>query len=231
VPVEYLIGDSLIAALTGAINLEKATPSGAVSHVEFHESEETTHFSIVDKNGLAVSNTTTLNGSYGSCFVAAGTGILLNNEMDDFSIKPGVPNMYGLLGSEANAIAPGKRMLSSMTPTIVTHGDSLCWVLGTPGGGTIITSVTQVIVNLIDFKMTLTEAVNAPRFHHQWWPDEIQIERGSFSPQLQAALKARGYVISERGKIGDVNAIAVDRGTGKLIGVPDRRRESAAVCY
>lgn len=231
VPVEFLIGDSLIAAMAGAIGLAKATPSREVSHVELHESEETTHYSIVDKNGLAVANTTTLNGSYGSCFVAAGTGILLNNEMDDFSIKPGVPNMFGLVGSQANAIAPGKRMLSSMTPTIVTHGDSLYWVIGTPGGGTIITSVAQVIINLVDFKMSLAEAINAPRFHHQWWPDEIQIERGSFSPQLKAALKARGYVITERGKIGDVNAVAVDRVTGVLIGVPDRRRESAAVCY
>ncbi len=230
-PVELLTGDSLIAVLAAEISLEKATPSRNVNHVVFQESEETTHYSIVDKNGLAVSNTTTLNGSYGACFVAAGTGILLNNEMDDFSIKPGVPNMYGLLGSEANAIAPGKRMLSSMTPTIVTHGDSLYWVIGTPGGGTIITSVAQVIVNLIDFKMPLTEAVNAPRFHHQWWPDEIQSEREAFSPDLKEQLAARGYIIIERGKIGDVNAIAVDNLNGKITGVPDGRRESAAVCY
>lgn len=235
VPVDFLISNDVIKLMVADINLEQATPSCYINHVSgispFLESEQTTHFSIVDKDGMAVANTTTLNSGYGSCLVAEGTGVLLNNEMDDFSIKPGYPNIYGLVGAEANAIEPNKRMLSSMTPTIVSRNDSLMWILGTPGGATIITSVAQVIVNLIDFNMTLTEAVDMPRFHHQWLPDKLFVEKYSISADLKAILIERGYDILERNAIGDVNAIAVDWENDFYIGVPDKRRQSAACAY
>ncbi|MFP4549077.1 MAG: gamma-glutamyltransferase, partial [Fidelibacterota bacterium] len=175
----YLLSDRLNDSLATEIKYNTAGKSPAINPVFIDESEQTTHFSIIDKNGLAVANTTTLNSSYGSAFVVEGTGILMNNEMDDFSIKPGEPNQYGLLGSEANSVQPGKKMLSAMTPTIVTKNDSLKYILGTPGGSTIITTVTQAIVNLVDFKMDIRQAVHAPRFHHQWFPDKIYFERYS----------------------------------------------------
>jgi gamma-glutamyltranspeptidase/glutathione hydrolase len=228
VPVDFLISDSLAKAIAGEIDLTQATASAAVSHSVYPESEETTHFSVVDREGWAVSVTTTLNGSYGSGFVAGTTGVLLNNEMDDFSIKPGVPNMFGLIGAEANSIQPQKRMLSSMTPTIVTRNDSLMWVLGSPGGGTIITSIAQVLMNLIDYGMSLDQAVNAPRFHHQWLPDVVFIEKYGFSPDLVTILEQKGYSFKLRSDIGDVNAIEIDWEKGYFIGVPDKRRQSAA---
>jgi len=231
VPLEFLIGDSLIRAMANEIDLSKATPSSGVSHSALTESEETTHFSVVDQYGWAVAVTTTLNASYGSGFVAGGTGILLNNEMDDFSIKPGFPNMYGLVGAEANAIQSQKRMLSSMTPTIVTRNDTLMWILGSPGGGAIITSVAQVLMNMIDFDMSLTDAVNAPRFHHQWLPDVIFVENYAFPPDLTAILTEKGYMVKNRSAIGDVNAIALDRNRKYYIAVPDKRRQSAASAY
>ncbi len=231
VPIAALLDSTIINQMVQTIDSSRATPSNQVSHVLLSESEETTHFSVVDRNGMAVANTTTLNTSYGSCFVADKTGILLNNEMDDFAIKPGFTNVYGLIGSEANAIKPGKRMLSSMTPTIVTYHDSLRYVLGTPGGATIITTLTQLIVNLVDFRMDLMHAVAAPRFHHQWLPDELMVEHYAFPPDLQQILMARGYHIVERDAIGDVNAIAVDYRRGYYFAVPDWRRQSAAVAY
>ena len=231
VPVEFLISDSLGKSIAEKIDLSKATPSTNVQHTEYHESEETTHFSVTDKEGWAVSVTTTLNGSYGCKFVAGKTGILMNNEMDDFSIKPGVPNMFGLIGAEANSIQPQKRMLSSMTPTIVTRNDSLMWILGTPGGGTIITSVAQVLMNLIDFDMSLVQAVDASRFHHQWLPDVIDIEAYGFSPDLIDILENKGYKFQIRSAIGDVNAIEMNWDKGFFIGVPDRRRQSAASAW
>ncbi|MCD6440563.1 MAG: gamma-glutamyltransferase [Candidatus Marinimicrobia bacterium] len=231
VPVDYLLSDELIRAMAKSIDLTKATPSCEVDHAPLPKSEETTHFSVVDKDGWAVAVTTTLNSAYGSGFVAGKTGILLNNEMDDFSIKTGMPNMYGLVGAEANAIQPQKRMLSSMTPTIVCRNDSLMWVLGTPGGGTIITTVVQVLINMIDYNMTLVQAVDAPRFHHQWLPDVIFAEKYSFSPDLIDLLQAKGYTIRKRSSIGDVNAIAVDRDNKYYIAVPDKRRQSAASVY
>jgi gamma-glutamyltranspeptidase/glutathione hydrolase len=173
--------------------------------------EETTHYSIIDQSGNAVSTTTTLNGAYGSKVIVRGAGFLLNNEMDDFSIKPGVPNMYGLTGGEANAIEPGKRMLSSMSPTIVMRDDGVFLVLGTPGGSTIITTVAQVIVNIIDFDMNPENAVYSPRFHHQWLPDRISYERGAFSPGLIARLVNMGHTCVERASvIGDVQLILVE---------------------
>ena len=171
-----------------------------------HESTETTHFSVIDSYGNAVSVTTTLNGGYGSKTVVSGAGFLLNNEMDDFSAKPGVPNMYGALGNEQNAISPGKRMLSSMTPTIVLRNGKPYLVIGTPGGTTIPTSVFQTLVNVLDFKMSLSDAVNKPKFHHQWLPDVINIEKG-FNVHTAQQLTLMGYKVEEVFQIGRVEAI------------------------
>ena len=231
IPENYLISDELTSKLIQNIDLSKAGISDSVSHTLIPESEQTTHFSIIDKDGIAVSTTVTLNSGFGSCFVVEGTGILMNNEMDDFSIKPGYPNIYGLIGAKANCIEPGKRMLSSMTPSIVTKNDSLKWVLGTPGGSTIITSVAQVIINLIDFNMSLREAVHAPRFHHQWLPDIIYHEKYGFSPELLEKLNNKGYKTQQRSNIGDLDAIEVDYPKAIYIGVPDNRRQSAASAY
>ncbi len=194
-----------------------------------HETNHTTHFSIVDKHGMAVSNTTTLNDAYGSGIVVTGAGFLLNNEMDDFSAKPGARNMYGVTGGEANSIAPGKRMLSSMSPTFVFKPDGRLWlILGTPGGPTIFTSVFQVITDKIDYGMTLSDAVNAPRFHHQWPPsddgDLIRVDQSGankFDASTLKDLESLGYKIKRSDGIGDVQAIEID---GRhAIGAPDRR--------
>ena len=171
-----------------------------------YESEETTHFSIVDQYGNAVAITTTLNDSYGSRIVVAGCGFILNNEMDDFSAKPGEPNLYGLIGGEANAIVPNKRMLSNMTPTIILKDNNLFMVIGTPGGSTIITSVFQNILNVFEFDMTMQESINAPRFHHQWVPDEIKLEN-NFDKTTADALTKQGYKIVFRAPMGRVDAI------------------------
>lgn len=188
---------------------KSATPSNRVlaGEIKGAEHEETTHFSIVDHDGNAVSITTTLNGSYGSLVAVKGAGFLLNNEMDDFSVKPGAPNMYGLVGGEANAIAPNKRMLSSMTPSIVEKDGKLFMVVGTPGGSTIITSVFQTIINVIDFDMTMQAAVAAKKFHHQWLPDEVYVEKDAIDSLTIEKLKAKGYKIESRGPIGRVDAI------------------------
>lgn len=185
------------------------------------ESEETTHFSIVDRWGNAVSNTYTLNSGFGSGVVVEGAGFLMNNEMDDFSIKPGHPNIYGLVGNEANAIEPGKRMLSSMSPTIVLDGGRLFMILGTPGGSTIPTTVLQVFLNVVDYGMALEDAVAAPRFHEQYLPDVIFVEEGALSGGVTAELEAMGHRIQERRPIGDVQAIIV--GDSGYVGVSDPR--------
>lgn len=210
----------------------KATPSSEVSAgaPAGYESDETTHLSVIDAEGNAVSVTTTLNGGMGSKVFVGGAGFLLNNEMDDFSIKPGTPNMYGLVGGEANAIEPGKRMLSSMTPTIVTKGDKLFMVVGTPGGSTIITSVFQTILNVIEWDMGMQEAVEAPRFHHQWLPDGIMYERDGFDQATLEALKAKGHEFFERGAIGRVDAILV-LPDGKLEGGADPRGDDKAAGF
>lgn len=172
------------------------------------ESAETTHFSIVDRQGNAVSVTTTLNGSYGSKVFVGGAGFLLNNEMDDFSVKPGTPNMYGLVGGEANSIQPGKRMLSSMTPTILEKDGDLFMVVGTPGGSTIITSVFQTILNVLEFDKSMQAAVSARRFHHQWLPDQVMFEKGAIDSAAQSRLEAKGYrLVPRQGTSGRVDAI------------------------
>ncbi len=190
----------------------RATPSSSLapSRDEGREKRETTHYSIVDRFGNAAATTTTLNDSFGSRLVVRGAGFLLNNEMDDFSVKPGVPNMYGLVGSEANAIAPGKRMLSSMAPTIVSRNGVPWLVVGTPGGGTIITTIAQVIMYMVDYGMSLEEAVAAPRFHHQWLPDRIDFEKNVLTRYMRGFLADRGHSFGERSDpIGDVQAIEI----------------------
>ena len=193
------------------------------------ESEQTTHLSVVDAEGNAVSVTTTLNNSYGSKTVVGGAGFLLNDEMDDFSAKPGVPNMYGAVGGEANAIAPGKRMLSSMTPTIVLQAGKPFLVVGTPGGTTIPTSVFQTIIDIVDFGMSTADAVNSPKFHHQWLPEQIEIEK-TFPQELRVALQKMGYKLNERGPIGRTEVIKV-LPNGKLEAVADSRGDDGAAGY
>jgi gamma-glutamyltranspeptidase/glutathione hydrolase len=193
------------------------------------ESEETTHLDIIDKFGNAVSITTTLNGGYGSKTVVGGAGFLLNNEMDDFSVKPGVPNMYGAVGAEANAIAPGKRMLSSMTPAIVLKNNKPYIVLGTPGGTTIPTSVYQTLVNMLEFNLSTEDAVYKPKFHHQWQPDEIMVEK-DFPAAVIEELKAMGYKVSVRGTIGRTEVIKV-LPNGKFEAVGDKRGDDTAEGY
>lgn len=209
VPQKKLTEDAYIRQRMGTFNWQQASTSASVSAGEIApaEHEETTHFSIVDREGNAVSITTTLNGSYGAAVVVKGAGFLLNNEMDDFSVKPGAPNMYGLVGGEANAIAPNKRMLSSMTPAILSKDGQLFMVVGTPGGSTIITSVFQTILNVVDFNKSMQSAVNAKKFHHQWLPDQVDIEKDALDSLTAEKLKAKGYKIVPRGPIGRVDAI------------------------
>ncbi|MDB5249022.1 MAG: ggt [Segetibacter sp.] len=234
VPVATLTSDTYLAKRMADYDSTKAGKSTGIQ-AGIIESMETTHISIIDRWGNMVSVTTTLNGNFGSKTIVAGAGFLLNNEMDDFSIKPGVPNMYGAVGGEANAIAPGKRMLSSMTPTIVLKGDRPFMVAGTPGGTTIPTSVYQTIVNVIDFKMSANDAVNKPKFHHQWLPDEIVTEKG-FPEKVIHELEAMGYVIKDYNvkgysvdQIGRVELIKVTN--GKLEAVADGRGDDAVAGF
>ena len=193
------------------------------------ESKETTHLSVIDKDGNAVAVTTTLNDSYGSKTVVAGAGFFLNDEMDDFSAKPGVPNLYGAIGGEANAIMPGKRMLSSMTPTIVLKNDKPYIVLGTPGGTTIPTSVFQTLVNILEFNMSTEDAVYKPKFHHQWLPDTIEVEKG-FPENVQLPLQKMGYAIKQRSSIGRTEVIKV-LPDGRFEAVADNRGDDDAQGY
>ena len=214
VPKNELIDSIYLKRRMADFDWDKATLSNDIKpgNIIFNESEETTHYSIIDKEGNAVSVTTTLNGSYGSKVYIEDGGYFLNNEMDDFSSKPGVPNMFGLLGSEANSIFPGKRMLSSMTPTIVEKNKKLFMIVGTPGGSTIITSVFQTILNAYEFNMGIQESVNAPRFHHQWMPDIVIFEPKRFNSELISKLNDKGYNIEEKFSriIGRVDAIMID---------------------
>ncbi|HZP01496.1 MAG TPA: gamma-glutamyltransferase [Terriglobia bacterium] len=196
-----------------------------------YESSQTTHYSVVDAEGNAVSNTYTLNGSYGCGVTVEGAGFLLNNEMDDFTTQPGVPNMFGLVQGEANAIAPRKRPLSSMTPAIILQRGKVRWVLGSPGGGTIINTVLQVFLNMAVFKLNVQEAVTSPRFHHQWMPDELVLERGGFLPDTIQRLREAGYTIATRDKIGECEAIEIDPDTGWRFGGVDPRGDGKAAGY
>ncbi|HEV2334182.1 MAG TPA: gamma-glutamyltransferase [Stellaceae bacterium] len=231
-PRERLLSPGYAAAIRAAIDPEKATPSAALGPgIEPHERAETTHYSIVDGEGNAVAVTYTLNGYFGAGVVAPGTGFLLNDEMDDFTAKPGAPNLFGLVQGTANAIAPGKRPLSSMTPTIVERDGRPVLVLGSPGGPRIITAVMETLTNILDFGMAPQKAVAAPRFHHQWLPDTLYVERGGFPAATLAALRERGYRLAEQPPWGAVELVAVnpngDPG-GKLLGVNDPRRPSGS---
>jgi len=231
VPVAGLTSPDYAAQLRHEILEAKAASPVGAGKPSGTEPPETTHFSVVDGEGNAVSNTYTLNGGYGSGVTVEGAGFLLNNEMDDFAAKPGTPNMFGLVQGEANAIAPHKRPLSSMTPTIVLQDDNLRLVLGSPGGGTIINTVLQVLLNVLVYKMDVREAVTSPRFHHQWMPDELQLEGWGFSADTIGKLNAAGYKSAARGHIGECQAIEIDPKTGWRFGAADPRGDGKAVGY
>jgi gamma-glutamyltranspeptidase/glutathione hydrolase len=193
------------------------------------EAKQTTHYTVIDMMGNAVSNTYTINGWYGSGATVRGAGFLLNNEMDDFSVKAGVPNQFGLIQGGANEIAPGKRPLSSMTPTIALKDGKLCFAVGSPGGPTIINTVLQIILNVTDHQMNLSQAVAAPRIHHQWRPDVIAYEPSGLSAATISALKLKGQRFADApGYLGDATGVAVDPKTGGLVGVPDPRNLEGA---
>jgi gamma-glutamyltranspeptidase/glutathione hydrolase len=229
VPVKTLLDETYLAQRMSDYNPDKAGSSNATKAGIIKESEETTHLSVMDEKGNMVSVTTTLNGGYGSRTVVGGAGFLMNNEMDDFSVKPGVPNMYGAVGGEANAIEPGKRMLSSMCPTLITKNNQPYVVIGTPGGTTIPTSVFQGIVNIIDFNMTADDAINKPKFHHQWLPDEVMAEK-DFDADVKKQLQAMGYKMSERAGIGRTEAIRILK-NGKRETAADKRGDDSVAGF
>ena len=231
VPVDMLLSQSYAKERVSNIDLSRATSSQDVKYgfSPIKESEETTHYSVVDKDGNAVSVTTTINYGYGSGVTITGGGFLMNNEMDDFSSKPGVPNIFGLLGNEANAIEPMKRPLSSMTPTIILKHGKPYLILGTPGGATIITTVLQNILNVVKHNMNIKEAVSSPRFHSQWQPDLIYYEENTLTSAIIGALKSRGHHMEIRGKIGEANGILINE--KGYWGGADSRGENTAIGY
>ena len=234
IPMDELISDEYLKGRMDNFSFDKATSSDSLSYgiIPGYESDETTHYSIVDKFGNSIAVTTTLNGAYGSKLYSNKLGFFFNNEMDDFSSKPGEPNMYGLIGGKANAIEPQKRMLSSMTPTIVEKNGAFWMTLGTPGGSTIITSVLQTILNVYEFDMNMQQAVDAPRFHHQWFPDIIRFEPNSFPKDSLIYLKTKGYQVIENNSIilGKVDGIR-KLPNGKLEGGADHRGDDTAIGY
>lgn len=233
VPMAQLMAPDYLRTRWTDFSWAKATDSKNVKGgmIPGYESLETTHFSVVDKDGNAVSITTTLNGGYGSRVVVGGAGFFMNNEMDDFSVKPGAPNMYGLIGNQANAIAPNKRMLSSMTPTILEKDGKLFMVVGTPGGSTIMTSVYQTILNVVEHGMTMQQAVNALKFHHQWLPDKTIFENGAFSEATLQALQNRGYILEKlTNTLGRMDCVLI-RPDGSYEGASDPRADNTARGY
>jgi gamma-glutamyltranspeptidase / glutathione hydrolase len=244
VPVSGIISKKYSDELVKTIDMKRATPSSQIKAGApvTYESTETTHFTVVDKEGNVVSNTYTLNGSYGSGVTARGTGVLLNNEMDDFTSKVGVPNMFGLLQSANNAIEPRKRPLSAMTPTIVLKDGKVWFAVGSPGGPTIINTVLQVIVNVIDYGMNIQQAIDAPRFHHQWMPDELRFEPFGLNADTRRELEGRGHRFPKRSGasgateesgslIGDSQGVMIELKTGIRLGAADSRRGGKAVGY
>jgi gamma-glutamyltranspeptidase/glutathione hydrolase len=234
-PIAGLIDKSYAARLRSSIDTERASSSTDVKagRPAGYESEETTHFTVVDAEGNAVANTYTLNNSYGSAAMAKGTGILLNNEMDDFAAKPGTPNLYGLIQGERNAVAPKKRPLSAMTPTIVLRKDGSLWfTAGSPGGPTIINTVLCIITNVIDYEMNIQQAIDFPRIHHQWLPDELVGEPFGLSGDTQRALTTRGHTLARKRTLGDAEGIMIEEKTGMRLGATDpRRSDGLAVGY
>ncbi len=249
IPVSQLIDKRYADAWRESIVIRRATPAGdlkrpavfnqldqyAKKHPQpkpGNEPENTTHYSVVDADGNAVAVTTTLNGSFGSKVTAEGLGFLMNNEMDDFSSKPGVPNMYGLIQGPANAIGPGKRPLSAMTPTIVLKDGKLFLVLGTPGGSTITTNVANILMGVVDYGMNIQQSVNAPRFHNQWLPDEILLEPVGFSPDTIGIVEGMGHKVNVRKSFwGDAECVAIDPKSGERLGASDGRNDGRAVGY
>jgi len=235
VPVQGLIDKSYASTLRATINADRASTSAEVraGRPAGYESDETTHFTVVDAQGNAVSNTYTLNNSYGSAAVAKGTGMILNDEMDDFAAKPGTPNMYGLIQGERNAVAPKKRPLSAMTPTIVLRKDGSLWfTVGSPGGPTIINTVLCIITNVVDYEMNIQQAIDFPRIHHQWLPDELVGEPFGLSGDTQRALKSRGHTLGKLRYFGDAEGIMIEEKTGMRLGATDpRRSDGQAVGY
>ena len=232
IPVKKLTNKEYLVKRMNDFSFDQPTDSNNIGYgdIQVIESDETTHYSIVDQYGNALAVTTTLNGTFGSKLYSNELGFFLNNEMDDFSSKPGYPNMYGLVGGEANKIEPKKRMLSSMTPTIVEKNGELYMTLGTPGGSTIITSVVQTILNVHEFNMTMQEAVNSPRFHHQWKPDSIRIESDYFDSKVKDELLKSGYRLTDKGSIGRVDGILIKKGK-TLEGGADKRGDDTAVGF
>lgn len=235
VPARGLTDKRYAARLGATIERERASRSETVraGQPEGAESPQTTHFTVVDRDGNAVANTYTLNGRYGSGVVARGTGVLLNNEMDDFTAKPGAPNLFGLIQGELNAIAPRKRPLSSMTPTFVLRPDGSLWfTVGSPGGPTIINTVLQIITNIVDHDMSIQQAIDAPRIHHQWLPDEIVQEPYGLSSDTEQALRGRGHRLAEKPRyLGDAQGILIEAGTKMRLGASDPRGDGAAIGY
>jgi gamma-glutamyltranspeptidase/glutathione hydrolase len=232
IPVDKLVSEKYLLNRMSDFNEKRASLSQEIKpgSPEGYTSEETTHYSVVDAAGNAVAATTTLNNTFGNSIVVDSAGFILNNQMDDFSVKPGFPNMYGLVGGEANSVQPGKRMLSSMTPSIIEKEGKLFLVLGSPGGSTIPTTVFQVIVNVLDFGMSIGQAVNAGRFHHQWLPDWISFEKNAIDSISSKKLTDMGHILKDRASIGSINAIMILPG-GKKAGSADKRGNNSSCGY